>query len=74
MELKRGYTDNGFDVIEFKDLYGKDCTIQKSSLATEDAVWIGVNKEFARMHLTQEQIKNLLPILTKFVETGELPK
>jgi hypothetical protein len=26
-----------------------------------------------RMHLTQEQVKNLLPILTYFAETGELP-
>lgn len=26
----------------------------------------------ARMHLTQEQVKELLPILQKFAETGEL--
>jgi hypothetical protein len=25
-----------------------------------------------RMHLTQEQVKDLLPILQKFVETGEI--
>jgi hypothetical protein len=27
-----------------------------------------------RMHLTQEQVKAILPILTTFAETGELPK
>ena len=27
-----------------------------------------------RMHLTQEQVKELLPFLTHFAETGELPE
>ena len=100
MEIKKGFTNRGFDNIEFKDRYDAECSIQKSSLATEDAIWFGVNdanpiimasqtkeggtgwvkydipKEVSlntRMHLTQDQVKELLPILTVFAETGELP-
>lgn len=101
MDIKRGYTNRGFGSITFKDRYGAECSIQKSSLATEDAIWFGVNdadpkimasqtkeggtgwvtfnipKEVlltTRMHLTQEQVKELLPILQVFAETGELPE
>ena len=28
---------------EFKDRYGLKCTLQKSSLATEDCIWLGVH-------------------------------
>ena len=38
-KTKRG----GWDVIEFEDLYGHSCSIQMSSLATIEAIWIGVN-------------------------------
>jgi hypothetical protein len=88
--------ERGFVVGTFYDRYGTECSIQKSSLATEDAIWLGVDstkltvfeddskgkylevempKNFdvsTRMHLTKEQVKELLPLLNKFVETGEL--
>lgn len=100
-----GKTHRGFAVQEFKDLYGADCSIQKSSLATDDAIWLGVDDAkpqimasqaagfgvkteettgwvpypipeevllTTRMHLNREQVATLLPILQKFVETGEL--
>jgi hypothetical protein len=103
MELET--TQRGFSIGKFKDRYGAQCSIQKSSLATEDAIWFGVddgNPQImasqaaqhgvtttettgwvpfpipsevminTRMHLTQDQVKELLPILTKFAETGEL--
>ena len=98
MEIKK--TERGFAIANFKDSYGCDCSIQKSSLATEDRIWLGANKldirefkagegwiehpEFdkgtfehhytgnTRMHLTREQVAELLPILQKFVETGEI--
>jgi hypothetical protein len=37
------YTTNarGFVVIEFQDRYGVKCSLQQSSLATEDAIWFG---------------------------------
>ena len=96
MEIEKKKTERGFTYNEFEDLYGEKCSIQKSSLATDDAIWFGVDnpklvvfenenmgkyivadmpKNFSvhsRMHLTRDQVKELLPILQKFVETGEL--
>ena len=97
MEQKK--TGRGFKFSEFTDRYGTECSLQKSSLATEDCIWLGVNSanpqimasktkeggvgwvEYdipedvhftTRMHLTKKIVKELLPILTKFAETGEL--
>lgn len=36
-----GTTGRGFAVLRFTDHYGAACSLQKSSLATEDAVWFG---------------------------------
>lgn len=92
---------------EFEDRYGHKCSIQKSSLAEEDCIWLGLNdadpkimssdatrmglrgRTFdergwipfkipkkvslnTRMILTQETAAELIPILQRFVETGEL--
>jgi hypothetical protein len=87
-------TARGFDITKFSDRYGNECSLQKSSIATEDCIWFGVDDpkpmrlipgqgwtpvEFPedtlfhnRMHLTQDQVKALLPYLRKFVKTGEL--
>ena len=103
MEVKQ--TGRGFDIIEFTDRYDAKCSLQKSSLATEDAIWFGVDDAepqvmaskaasvgvstsettgwvpfpipedvllTTRMHLTQDQVKEILPILQKFAETGEI--
>ena len=109
MKLKQ--TDRGFDYVDFKDRYDHKCSLQKSSLATEDCIWLGIedaevrvlasqHRELAdkirgtsdperhtgwitypipedayistRMHLNQQQVKDLLPYLIKFAETGEL--
>ena len=106
MELNPTKTNRGFDLIEFHDRYDLPCSIQKSSLATEDAIWFGVTEVepkimaqdaiklgfptngvtvgwvgfhvpeevlmSSRMHLTQDQVKALLPILQRFAATGEL--
>lgn len=101
MDLKKGCTSRGFGLIEFADRYGDKCSIQKSSLATENAIWFGIDDASpqimasktqeggtgwvpfkipedvlltTRMHLTQDHVKELLPILTIFAETGELPE
>jgi len=99
-------TQRGFQLIKFTDHYGFDCSLQKSSLASEDAIWIGVDdpkprvmsSEAAsvgvettqttgwviypipqnvllttRMHLTRNNVKELLPLLQHFADTGELP-
>lgn len=41
--MERKTTWRGFALIEFTDLYGTQCSLQKSSLATDDAIWLGVD-------------------------------
>ena len=38
-----GQTSRGFAYGEFEDRYGAKCSIQKSSLAFEDCIWLGVD-------------------------------
>lgn len=69
-------TSRGFLRGDFEDSYGQKCSLQESS-ADFNAIWLGVNidadgKESSPMHLTQEQVRELLPHLQKFVETGKL--
>ena len=81
MALDLKPTNRGFQRAEFLDRYGAKCSIQKSSLATEDAIWLGCEHETlddkgtpcgARMHLTREMAAELLTPLAAFVATGEL--
>ncbi|RLC46027.1 MAG: hypothetical protein DRH57_06855 [Candidatus Cloacimonadota bacterium] len=105
MMIYKDKTNRGFAVGAFQDYYGHDCSIQKSSLATEDAIWFGVTdaqpkvmasdakklgvttdetvgwipfaipKEVllhTQMHLTREQVAEMIPILQQFVDTGEI--
>jgi hypothetical protein len=43
MEIKLEKTKRGFAIADFVDRNGTKCSIQKSSIATEDALWLGVN-------------------------------
>ena len=103
--VQMSQTSRGFALGEFWDLYGNACTLQKSSLATEDAIWLGVSDAkplvlhgdarklgvpteatcgwvpyplpeevhlTTRMHLSREQVAELLPLLERFVATGNL--
>ncbi len=36
-------TCRGFSRLEFTDVYGAECSIQQSSAACYDAIWLGVN-------------------------------
>lgn len=63
-------TDNGLLGIEFYDFYRYPCSIQASSLATEEAIWLG--RDGHRMLLTRGQVALLLPALQRFAETGNL--
>lgn len=36
-------TQRGFGLIEFTDCYDHKCSLQKSSLATDDAIWLGID-------------------------------
>jgi hypothetical protein len=84
-EMKKTRSERGFGIIEFDDRYGQKCSLQESSLATEAAIWFGVSNtgplmgtdankdvDHGRMHLTQSQVKKLLPHLQKFIKTGEI--
>lgn len=72
----------GFQLIEFKDLCGEACSIQQSSLADKDALWIGAEHETihavtgekcgARMHVDRRLAKQLITILQKWIKTGNL--
>lgn len=42
-------TAHGFNLIRFKDLYGERCSLQHSLLATEEAVWLGVDDPVPRI-------------------------
>lgn len=41
--MEKNVTNRGFPIIHFTDLYGARCSLQKSSLATEDAIWLGID-------------------------------
>jgi hypothetical protein len=73
--LKKTKTSWGFDLIEFSDHNCVQCSLEKSSLASDDAVWLGVDSASpmaTRMHLTKEQVKQLIPVLQAFVDTGDI--
>ena len=36
-------TARGFSKVEFEDFYGAKCSMQKSSLANVDCIWLGVD-------------------------------
>ena len=40
-KFEREKTERGFGRYMFKDTYENQCSIQKSSIATEDRIWIG---------------------------------
>lgn len=43
MKYKKSYTLRGFELLTFHDRYDALCDIQRSSLATEDAIWLGTH-------------------------------
>ena len=71
-EITLGTTDRGFAIARLVDRNGAVCSLQESSVATENLVWLGVSG-VNRMHLSQDQVAALLPLLQHFVETGALP-
>lgn len=81
LQFKNHPTGRGFGRKDFDDLYGQHCSIQESSLGTEEAYWIGVhntgpycsingdhqyNQDSNRMHLSRKQVVNLINELVKF--------
>jgi hypothetical protein len=96
------HTPRGLSIVNFTDVAGIACSLQKSCSGEEDRIWLGADtiglREFVpnrtpawqdrsefderregryyqantSMHLNQEQVAALLPLLQRFVDTGEL--
>lgn len=65
------YTARGFAVwARFTDLYGGEFTVQRSSLAREPAVWVGLSIE-RRGHLSVDQARIVRDALTAFLADAE---
>ena len=47
--FKKSKTNRGFPIITFADDYGVPCSIQKSSSAMEERIWIGVTDKNCRV-------------------------
>ena len=63
IEIELETTSRGFARAEFIDMYGEKCSIQKSSLATEDAIWLGVDDPKPRVLVQGEGWKDVpLPV------------
>lgn len=75
MILRR--TEHGRAYASFQDISGSQCRVQESSHG-DPAIWIGFDVFLdkadppAMMHLTQDMIRDLLPILQRFADTGYL--
>lgn len=60
MEFKYKRTDRNFAVVEFTDHYGVECSLQESSLASDEAVWLGPDKPNPRI-LVSDAVRLGLP-------------
>jgi hypothetical protein len=74
--MKRSTTERGFARYDFNDTYSQKCSLQKSS-SCEDRIWLGVDTDMngndcTRMHLSRQQVKDLLPLLKAFVKIGSI--
>ncbi len=105
MEIK--LNNRGFAVGVFIDTYGSKCSVQQSSLASDDRLWVGVDDPnpqilasqaadlgidspentgwipyplpsqvllSTRMHLDEQQVKELVGVLQRWLDTGTLTK
>lgn len=74
MDIETGMAPTGYQYISFKTQYDEKCTIvaQKDSLrcAIRDKRYTSLHAPFTLF--TREQVRELLPYLQSFVETGSL--
>jgi hypothetical protein len=57
---------------QFKDWNDKPCGISLSSLADDRCIWLGPIGPSSMMLLNIEQVAELLPVLERFVKTGDI--
>lgn len=58
-EITLGHTHRGFALGEFLDRNGEKCSIQKSSVATEDCLWLGKNDTIPKVCVFNEGWKEV---------------
>ncbi len=78
--MKTKKTSRGFELVEFKDINGDDCSLQQSSSMSVNAIWLGCEHETihpvtgercgARMHLDRKLVKKLIIRLNNWLEFG----
>ena len=69
-------TERGFGVVNFKDIYGADCSFQESSLATKRACWLGGEEPYecdgelhnTRIHIDEALAKRIVKWLVSYFE------
>lgn len=67
-------TNRGFAIGEFTDHYGTKCSIQKSSLADESCIWLGVDDADPKIMATDaNRLGMVTPEKTGWVEY-DIPK
>lgn len=49
MHMKKRLTKRGFRIIEFKDDYDANCSLQESSSAEDDKIWLGIHNTTPRI-------------------------
>lgn len=59
MEINK--TQRGFSIAQFTDRYGNKCSLQKSSLATEDCIWFGADDANPQIMVSQAEKHGLEP-------------
>lgn len=64
MKIEYEKTTRGFARARFADSYGHPCYVQKSSLADDDAIWLGVEDAAPKMLASKAGVIN--------PETGEM--
>ena len=70
MKFEWSTTDHGFALVKFRDHHNAACSIQGSSLSDVPGIWLG--RHVTRMHLTQDMVRALIPLLQDFVGSGVL--
>ena len=82
--MKKSKTKRGFRIYTFKDFYGEECSLQKSSMATQPQVWLGLHAKEIKIHqhtgeslgmrmlIDRKLAKELAVKLLIFSETGEI--
>lgn len=78
--MKDSKTARGFALVEFTDINGDSCSLQESSVATQNCIWLGCDHETlhpvtqepcgARMHLDRKLVKQLVTHLNRWLEKG----